>query len=166
MKEPAGTIRMINVGEKPSTRRTAIAVGRIAIQRKTLDAIRQGRLKKGDVLTAARLAAIMGAKRTADLIPLCHQLPLEGVEVHIEPERHGRGEPRHLRVSVAVTTVAKTGVEMEALAGVSAALLTIYDMCKSIDQMMTLGNIGLIHKRGGRSGNIDRSPETIQRDRI
>jgi cyclic pyranopterin phosphate synthase len=154
---------MIDVGRKPATARTATAVGRIVLQRATLDAIRRGTMKKGDVLAAARLAAVTGAKRTADLIPLCHPLPLEGVDVRIEEERGGREVLSFLRVTVMVKTTAKTGVEMEALTGVCAALLTIYDMCKAVDRTLVIGGIGLVHKRGGRSGVVNRSPRSIQR---
>ncbi|MEW6324388.1 MAG: cyclic pyranopterin monophosphate synthase MoaC [Nitrospirota bacterium] len=152
---------MIDVGGKPATRRTAVAVGRIALSPDTLDRIRRGTMAKGDVLAAARLAAVMGAKRTADLIPLCHPLPLDGVDVHIEEERGRRDAQCLLRVTVTVKTTAKTGVEMEALTGVSAALLTIYDMSKGVDRTMVIGGIGLTQKRGGRSGDVRRSPPAI-----
>ncbi len=156
-----GGLRMIDVGRKPVTARTATAVGRIALQRTTLHAIRRGTMKKGDVLAAARLAAVMGAKRTADLIPLCHPLPLDGVDVRIEEERGGRDAPCVLRVTVTVKTAAKTGVEMEALTGVCAALLTIYDMSKALDRTMVIGGVGLTGKRGGRSGDVRRAPSAI-----
>jgi cyclic pyranopterin phosphate synthase len=152
---------MIDVGRKPATARTATAVGRIVLQRATLDAIRRGTMKKGDVLAAARLAAVTGAKRTADLIPLCHPLPLTAVQVRIDEE--AAGAYRRLRVTVTARTVARTGVEMEALTGVCAALLTIYDMCKAVDRTLVIGGIGLVHKRGGRSGVVNRSPRSIQR---
>jgi len=159
----ADQLRIIDVGNKPSTARTATAVGRIAMQRATLGAIRLGTMKKGDVLAAARLAAIMGAKRTADLIPLCHPLPLDGIDVRIEEERGRRDDRSLLCVTVTVKTTAKTGVEMEALTAVCAALLTIYDMSKAIDRTMAIGGIGLTRKRGGRSGDVRCSPARILR---
>ena len=164
------TIRMVDVGKKPMSRRTAMAVGRIAMKRKTLEQIREGRMKKGNVIEAARLAAVMGAKRTADFVPLCHPLPLTAIDVCIEEEtlprstlKRSRQGRSMLRVTVQVRTIAQTGVEMEALTGVSAALLTIYDMSKSVDQAMTMGGIGLVQKRGGRSGDVQRSPSEIFR---
>jgi cyclic pyranopterin phosphate synthase len=154
-------IHMIDVGDKPSTTRIATAVGRIAMRPATINKIRQGLMAKGDVLTAARLAAVMGAKRTADLIPLCHPLPLDGVEVRIDEERGGQHARSLLRVTVTAKTTAKTGVEMEALTAVCAALLTIYDMSKAIDRTMAIGGIGLTGKRGGRSGDVRRAPARI-----
>lgn len=156
----ADGLRMIDVGDKPPTARMATAVGRIAMKRATLGAIRLGTMKKGDVLAAARLAAIMAAKRTAEFIPLCHPLPLDGVEVQIaeEPRRDARSM---LCVTVTVKTTAKTGVEMEALTAVCAALLTIYDMSKAIDRTMAIGGVGLTRKRGGRSGDVRRAPARI-----
>jgi len=155
-----GGLRMIDVGDKPPTARMATAVGRIAMQRATLDAIRLGTMKKGDVLAAARLAAIMAAKRTSEFIPLCHPLPLDGVEVRIEEESR-RDASSMLRVTVTAKTTAKTGVEMEALTAVCAALLTIYDMSKGIDKTMAIGGIGLTRKRGGRSGDVRRAPARL-----
>ena len=154
---------MVDVGRKPSTRRMATAVGRIALEPATIQKIRQGAILKGDVLAAARLAAVMGAKRTWEVIPLCHPLPLTGITVRIDEEngssaKRATGDSRVLRITVSVRSEAKTGVEMEALTGVCAALLTIYDMCKRIDKTMAIGGIGLIRKRGGRSGDVHRSP--------
>jgi cyclic pyranopterin phosphate synthase len=156
-----GGLRMIDVGNKLSTRRTATAVGRIALQPDTLKMIRQGRMAKGDVLAAARLAAVMAAKRTAEFIPLCHPLPLDGVDVRIAEERGCRDVRSMLRVTVTVKTTAKTGVEMEALTAVCAALLTIYDMSKAVDRTMAIGGVGLTRKRGGRSGDVRRAAAAI-----
>lgn len=153
-------LNMIDVGAKPATARTATAMGLIAMQPKTLEKIRRGTMTKGDVLAAARLAAIMGAKRTAEFIPLCHPLPLDGVDVHIEAERRRTVRSR-LRVTVTVKTTAKTGVEMEALTAVCAALLTIYDMSKAMDHTMAIGGVGLTKKQGGRSGDVHRAPAAI-----
>ncbi|MBI3620792.1 MAG: cyclic pyranopterin monophosphate synthase MoaC [Nitrospirae bacterium] len=152
---------MIDVGDKPPTARTATAVGRIAMRPVTLERIQRGMMKKGDVLAAARLAAVMGAKRTAEFIPLCHPLPLDGVDVRITEERRPQTTSALLCVTVTVKTTAKTGVEMEALTAVCAALLTIYDMSKAIDRTMAIGGIGLTRKRGGRSGDVRRSPKRI-----
>ena len=152
---------MIDVGRKPATARTATAVGRIAMRPETLKMIRQGRMAKGDVLTTARLAAVMAAKRTAEFIPLCHPLPLDGVDVRIEEERARRDARSLLRATVTVKTTAKTGVEMEALTAVCAALLTIYDMSKAVDRTMVIGGVGLTGKRGGRSGDVRRAPSAI-----
>jgi cyclic pyranopterin phosphate synthase len=143
-----GRARMVDVGGKPMTRRSATAEGRIRTSRQTADAIAGGENPKGDVLAVARLAGIMGAKRTADLIPLCHTLPLDSVEVEVEvdPELPG------VRVSATARVEARTGVEMEALTAVSCALLAIYDMCKARDRGMVIEAVRLLRKEGGRSG--------------
>jgi cyclic pyranopterin phosphate synthase len=143
---------MVDVGAKPATDREAIARGSIAIAAPALAAIRDGRIKKGDPLQTARLAGIMAAKRTADLVPLCHPLPLTGIDVTLEPTTTGYD------IEARVRTRAQTGVEMEALTAVSIAALTIYDMVKAIDRTMVISGIRLIEKRGGRSGTY-RSPE-------
>jgi cyclic pyranopterin phosphate synthase len=143
-----GRPRMIDVGEKAVTRRVAIAAGEIRTAAETVRAIRDARTPKGDVLQVAQLAGIMGAKRTADLIPLCHPLPLSSVEVHLELDEALPG----VRARATARVEAKTGVEMEALTAVSAALLTVYDMCKAIDRGMEIGRVRLLHKEGGRSG--------------
>ncbi|MGO9605327.1 MAG: cyclic pyranopterin monophosphate synthase MoaC [Candidatus Binataceae bacterium] len=149
-----GRIRMVDVGEKPVTRREAVARGKIAMAPATLAAIIGGKLKKGEALSAARLAGIMAAKRTHELIPLCHQLPLEVVEIDFRPVRSA------LEIEARTVTQARTGVEMEALVAVSTAALTIYDMAKAIDRAMEIGAIRLIAKRGGRSGEFIRPGET------
>jgi cyclic pyranopterin phosphate synthase len=143
-----GRPRMVDVGEKAVTRRVAIAAGEIRTAAETVRAIRDARTPKGDVLQVAQLAGIMGAKRTADLIPLCHPLPLSSVEVHLELDEALPG----VRARATARVEAKTGVEMEALTAVSAALLTVYDMCKAIDRGMEIGRVRLLHKEGGRSG--------------
>lgn len=150
-----GQARMVDVGDKPVTRRRAVAEGRIRMRRETLDAIRVGEVPKGDVLAVARLAAIGGAKRTAETIPLCHPLPLSSVDVEIELEEKDPGPGLRLVVEAAVE--ARTGVEMEALCGVSAGLLAVYDMCKALDRAMEIGEIRLVAKDGGRSGPWRRS---------
>jgi cyclic pyranopterin phosphate synthase len=147
--DSAGKVRMVDVGEKPPTRRTAIAEGRLRMLPGTLSAIQSGQVEKGEALAVARIAAIQGVKKTASLIPLCHPVPIDGVEVDIDPIETLPG----LRVRVSVTAEWRTGVEMEALTGVSVALLTLYDMCKAIDRGMELGPVRLLEKHGGRSGS-------------
>lgn len=147
-----GASRMVDVSEKPATRRTARASGLVRMLPATLARIAAGGAAKGDVREVARLAGIMAAKRTADLIPLCHPLPLESVALEIEPA----GDDA-LRIESTVEVVAKTGVEMEALAAVSVAALTVYDMCKSVDRGMVIERIQLEHKAGGRSGQFNRA---------
>ena len=142
-----GAARMVDVSAKAATARAATAEGRIVMQPATLAAIRDGLVKKGDVLAVARIAGIMAAKRTADLIPLCHPLPLSGVDVALDLEATG------VRVTATARTTHTTGVEMEALTAVSVALLTIYDMAKALDRGMTIEGVRLLAKRGGRSGD-------------
>jgi len=146
----AGAVRMVDVGEKPATRREATATGRLRAGREALNLIREGTAPKGDVLAAARIAAILAAKRTADWIPLCHPLPLSGTDVAIAV-----GEDA-VDVTVTVRTTGPTGVEMEALTAVAAGLLTVYDMLKAVDRGMVLGEIRLLQKSGGRSGRYRR----------
>jgi cyclic pyranopterin phosphate synthase len=150
-----GRVKMVDVGEKPITRREAVARASIAMQPATLEAIVGGTLKKGEALAAARLAGIMAAKRTHELIPLCHQIPLEVVEVEFAPA----AERSALEIEARAVTQARTGVEMEALVAASAAALTIYDMAKAIDRAMVIGAIRLIRKSGGRSGDFIRPGE-------
>lgn len=145
--DPGGNAVMVDVTAKDHSARTAIARGTIRMQLETLQLIRANGLKKGDVLTVAKLAGIMGAKRTADLIPLCHTLPLTAVELQLEMDDSLPG----IRAVASVSTVAKTGVEMEALTAVAVALLTIYDMSKAVDREMIIGEIELLEKRGGRN---------------
>ncbi|PKB25533.1 cyclic pyranopterin monophosphate synthase subunit MoaC [Novosphingobium kunmingense] len=141
-----GKARMVDIGGKPETRRVAIAEGRIAMSDAALAAIRDCTVLKGDVLAAARIAGIMAAKKTAELIPLCHPLALDSVTIDFDFDDRG------LRAVSAATLTGRTGVEMEALTAVSVALLTIYDMVKAIDKGMIIGGIRLIQKRGGKSG--------------
>lgn len=150
-----GQPRMVDVGDKPVTRRIAVAEGWIRMSPRTLAAIAAGDTPKGNVLVIARLAGIMGAKRTPDLIPLCHSIPLTSVEVNVKPDDSLPG----LRISATVTVDAKTGVEMEALTAVSCALLTAYDMCKARDRGMEMGGVRLLSKEGGRSGAWKASTE-------
>ena len=143
-----GSSRMVDVGSKPITARMARAVASISIQPSTLELIRDRQLSKGDVLGVSRLAAIMAAKRTDELIPLCHSLPLTSVEVQF----NFSGDST-LEIETQVETKAQTGVEMEALTAASVAALTVYDMCKAIDRGMTIDNVSLLEKRGGKSGH-------------
>jgi cyclic pyranopterin phosphate synthase len=143
---------MIDVGAKPRTERVAIAAGRVAMAPETAARIARGAVEKGDVLAAARLAGIMAAKRTPDLVPLCHPIALSGVEVEVVPRRDA------VEVTATVRTVDRTGVEMEALAAVSAACLTVYDMLKMYERGMRIEAVQLMEKRGGRSGLWRRAP--------
>jgi len=143
-----GAARMVDVSEKDITDRTARAAGTILMQAETLQAIRDNALRKGDVLAVARTAGIMAAKRTAELVPLCHPLPITAVEIAFEL----RSEPPALNVEAVVRTVARTGVEMEALVAASIALITVYDMAKGIDRSMTVTELRVVEKKGGRSG--------------
>jgi cyclic pyranopterin phosphate synthase len=143
----SGQARMVDVSAKAATERLALAEGRVVMAKKTLDLVHKGDAKKGDVLGAARLAGIMAAKRTHELIPLCHPLALSKVEVDIAPERGG------LKVQAMVKVKGPTGVEMEALTAVAVACLTIYDMVKAVERGMRIEGIRLIEKRGGKSGH-------------
>jgi cyclic pyranopterin phosphate synthase len=143
-----GRAQMVGVGEKPVTHRVCIARGEVRMAGETLACIAEGRIPKGDVLLTARLAGIQAAKRTDEWIPLCHPLPLDGVEIELTPDP---SESRVL-IEARVETHARTGVEMEALVAVSAAALTIYDMCKAIDRAISIGGIELVSKSGGKSG--------------
>jgi cyclic pyranopterin phosphate synthase len=146
----AGEAHMVDVSAKRASEREAVAVGRVVMQPATLDIVRKGNAKKGDVLGTARIAGIMAAKRTHDLIPLCHPLPIAKAEVDIRPDAALPG----LEVTARVKVAGKTGVEMEALTAVAVACLTIYDMVKAVDRGMRIEGIRLIEKRGGRSGHF------------
>ncbi len=148
--DESGRARMVDVGQKPDTERVATARGSVVMQPETLQLIIEGNLKKGDVLTVAQLAGVMAAKRTSELIPLCHPLMLNHVVVTCTPN------PAENRVDIEATVrvTGKTGVEMEALTAVSVAALTIYDMAKAVDRTMRLTDIRLVYKAGGRSGEI------------
>jgi cyclic pyranopterin phosphate synthase len=147
-----GRARMVDIGEKPETARTASAEGFIRMTVETLNAIEQNALSKGDALAAARIAGIMAAKKTAELIPLCHPIALTDVGVDLEADRSLPG----LRVTAWASTRGRTGVEMEALTAVTVALLTIYDMAKALDRGMEISGVRLTEKRGGRSGDWKR----------
>ena len=147
-----GTANMVDVGAKAETLREAIAVGRVIMKQATLDQILAGDAKKGDVIGTARLAGIMAAKKTADLIPLCHPLMLSSVSIDIEPGDEFVG----LSVQAVVRLTGKTGVEMEALTAVSVACLTIYDMAKAVDKGMEISDVKLVSKSGGKSGTWTR----------
>jgi cyclic pyranopterin phosphate synthase len=145
----SGEAHMVDVSAKPATERIAVAEGRVVMQAKTLDIVRQGNAKKGDVLGTARIAGIMAAKRTHELIPLCHPLAISQVEVDVTPDPKLPGVTVKARVKVS----GKTGVEMEALTAVSVACLTIYDMVKAVERGMRIEGIRLVEKSGGRSGH-------------
>jgi cyclic pyranopterin phosphate synthase len=150
-----GRAQMVDVTEKGETSRQAAAAGYIKMHPDTLARIRDGQIKKGDVLAVAQVAGIMSAKRTWELIPMCHPLLLTGVDISFEIN-----EPKNrVEIRAIVKTTGKTGVEMEALTAVSAAALTVYDMCKAIDRDMIIGDIRLVHKSGGRSGLFERKDE-------
>jgi cyclic pyranopterin monophosphate synthase len=144
--DPTGAAHMVPVGAKPETARSATASGRIAMAPATAKLVRAGKIGKGDVLGVARLAGIQAAKRTSELIPLCHPLRLTGVAVELRVGKHA------IEITATVDAFDRTGVEMEALAAVSAAALTVYDMCKAVDRDMVIGEIRLDQKRGGASG--------------
>ena len=145
--DESGAARMVDVGGKPETARSATATGRIAMHPATLAAIRDGDMPKGDVLASARIAGIMAAKKTGDLIPLCHPLALDAVTIDFAFEDDG------LRVTARASLTGRTGVEMEALTAASVALLTIYDMAKALQNDMTIGELRLLEKTGGKSGD-------------
>ncbi|WP_366656287.1 cyclic pyranopterin monophosphate synthase MoaC [Fodinicurvata sp. EGI_FJ10296] len=155
--DDAGQAHMVDVGAKDETVRVARAGCRVQMQPDTLTAIRSGSAAKGDVIGIARIAGIMATKRTADLIPLCHPLPLTAVEVALVPEDYdpsAPGEIATLSITATVRTTGRTGVEMEALTGAAVAGLTVYDMCKSMDRAMTITDVKLLFKSGGKSGDF------------
>lgn len=146
-----GRAHMVDVGDKDITNRIAVAACHIEMQRETFDLITEGRAKKGDVLGVARLAGIMAAKRTADLIPLCHPLPITKVAVELHPDADLPG----VRIEATVKTTGQTGVEMEALTAANIAALTVYDMCKAVDKGMTINGLHVVLKDGGKSGRFE-----------
>ena len=148
--DATGKAQMVDVGAKPDTVRTARAKGEIRMQRSTLELLDSGSLKKGDAYTVAQIAGILAAKKTADLIPLCHPIPLTKIEVKFEPDYKLPG----VKIEATARTVSKTGVEMEALTAVSIAALTIYDMAKAVEKTMKIENIRLVEKHGGMSGDV------------
>lgn len=149
--DKSGAAHMVDVSDKAETARVAVAEGHITMARETFDIISEGRAQKGDVLGVARLAGIMGAKKTPDLIPLCHPLPVSKVAVDLEPDAGLPG----IRVRATVKTTGRTGVEMEALTAVSTALLTVYDMAKAVDRAMQIGGLRVVLKDGGKSGRYE-----------
>jgi len=148
----SGEVHIVDIADKPATRRVAIAEGWIFMLPETARLVREQQIRKGDVLAVARIAGLMAAKRTAEIVPLCHPVALAHVTVDITPAEDGSG----FRCQAEAATTGPTGVEMEAMHAVQAALLTIYDMCKARDRGMTLTDIRLVHKRGGRSGTWNR----------
>jgi cyclic pyranopterin phosphate synthase len=150
----AGRARMVDVGGKAETERIAVASGRVRMQPSTVDLVREGRAAKGDVLAVAQVAAVMGAKRTPDLIPMCHPLMLTRIDIAFELGKDS------IEIEATVATRGQTGVEMEALTAVATAALTVYDMLKAVDRGMTIELIRLQHKSGGRSGTWNWKPET------
>ncbi len=148
--DDSGKARMVDVGDKPETDRSAVAKGEVRMRIDTLNLIRQGAIKKGDVLTVAQVAGIAGAKRTSDLIPFCHPLPLTHLAIDFELDDQLPG----VRITASARTRGQTGVEMEALTAVSVAALTIYDMAKAAEKTMVIQNIRLVEKRGGQSGDV------------
>ncbi len=150
-----GHASMVDVGQKPETCRRAVAAGRVEISRETYDLIASGGSKKGDVLSVAQIAGIMGAKRTPELIPLCHPVMMSAVQV----ELHLAEEPLSVEIKATVSCEGKTGVEMEALTAVSVAALTVYDMCKAVQKDMVISDIRLLEKSGGVHGEFTRKEE-------
>ena len=153
-----GRARMVDVADKAVTRRVCVARGAVRMERSTVERIAEGRIPKGDVLATARIAGIQAAKRTGEWIPLCHPLPLDAVEVELAPE------PDRGRVAIEATARAhaRTGVEMEALVAVSAAGLTLYDMCKAVDREMVIEAVHLVSKQGGKSGHWQRADDPLE----
>ena len=148
--DESGRARMVDVSSKGATERVAIAQGEVVMKVNTLELIREGLIKKGDVLTVAQIAGIMAAKRTSELIPMCHPLPLLDIEVDLTLDTDLPG----VQITSTVKTIAKTGVEMEALTAVAVAGLTVYDMAKAVEKTMRIQNIRLVRKTGGRSGDV------------
>jgi len=148
--DESGQARMVDIGNKPDTERVAVARGEVAMRPETLALIQAGQIKKGDVLTVAQLAGVMAAKKTAELIPLCHPIPVNQIVVilDLDPDLPG------VQITASVRTYGKTGAEMEALTAVSVAALTVYDMTKAAEKTMRIQNIRLVEKHGGRSGDV------------
>ena len=150
-----GRARMVDVGDKDETARTAVAAGRVLVNRTTFELIRSGGMKKGDVLTVAQVAGIMGAKRTPDIIPMCHPILIEGIDLSLSLD-----EARlSVEIVATVRTKGRTGVEMEALTAVSTAALTVYDMCKAVQRDMEISDIRLVKKTGGAHGDYEREDD-------
>ena len=155
--DEGGRARMVDVGAKPDSQRVAVARGRVSMQLETLALVQAGTAKKGDVLTVAQVAGIQAAKRTHELIPMCHPLLLSHIAVALTPVQ--AGEQAWIDIEATVRTTGKTGVEMEALTAASVAALTIYDMCKAVDRAMCITDLRLMHKSGGKSGTWKREEE-------
>jgi len=151
--DATGEARMVDVGAKGVSERRAVAEGRIQLNEDAFRAVEAGELKKGDALATARIAGIMGGKRTSELVPLCHPLPLSHLEVHLTLE----SPTSTIRCTAEAATTGQTGVEMEALSAVQVALLTVYDMCKALDRGMTIYDVALVAKSGGQSGDYQRA---------
>ena len=147
-----GRAKMVDVGEKPSSRRTAVAAGRVLVNDETFELIRSGGIKKGDVLTVAQIAGVMGAKRTFELIPMCHIVPLNGIDLELRLNE----EKKSVEITATVSCDGKTGVEMEALTAVATAALTVYDMCKAVQRDIVITDIRLLGKSGGVHGDYTR----------
>ena len=148
-----GRAKMVNVGEKPVSTRTAIAAGRVLVNRDTFDLIKSGGMKKGDVLAVAQVAGVMGAKRTPDIIPMCHPIIIDGIDLELSLN----DELCSVEIKAAVSCDGRTGVEMEALSAVSVAALTVYDMCKAVQKDMVISDNSLLSKTGGVHGDYERS---------
>lgn len=154
-----GRPRMVEVGDKEDTKRTAVARASIKLHPKTMELIKDGKMKKGDVLSVAQVAGIMGAKKTSENIPMCHNIFITGVDMDFLLD----DQKSMIHIEATVKTIGKTGIEMEALNGVSMAALTIYDMCKAVDKDMIISDIRLVKKTGGKSGSYIREGESIER---
>jgi cyclic pyranopterin phosphate synthase len=151
-----GRAKMVDVSEKPETARTALAYSSITVNKEIYEKITNREIKKGDVLAVAQVAAVMAAKKTWDIIPMCHPIPLTGVNISFSWEQNGRDEYQ-LNIEASVKTKGQTGVEMEALTAASACALTVYDMCKAVDKGMIIGQTFLVEKTGGKSGDFKRT---------
>ena len=147
-----GRAKMVNIGEKPVSQRTAVAAGRVLVNRETFDLIKSGGMKKGDVLTVAQIAGVMGAKHTPDIVPMAHPITIEGIDLKLTLDE----ERLSVEIEAAVSCDGKTGVEMEALTAVSTAALAVYDMCKAVQKDMTITDIRLLSKTGGVLGDYER----------
>ena len=150
-----GRAKMVDVGEKPVSVRTAVAAGRVLVNEETFALIKSGGMKKGDVLTVAQIAGVMGAKRTPDLIPMCHPILIDGINLELTLDE----QRRSVEITASVSCAGRTGVEMEALTAVSTAALTVYDMCKAVQKDMVITDIRLLKKTGGVHGEFERESE-------
>ena len=150
-----GRAKMVDVGEKPVSERTAVAAARVLVNERTFELIKTGGMKKGDVLTVAQIAGVMGAKRTPDLIPMCHPILIDGINLRLTLD----DERKSVEIEASVSCGGKTGVEMEALTAVSTAALTVYDMCKAVQKDMVITDIRLLKKTGGVHGDFERSED-------